>query len=61
MRAESGEIDMELADWWRDFQNADGPEREAMLMPDSGPKKRRRRVRGKKPDATAPATDSPTA
>lgn len=61
LRAESGEIDMELADWWRDFQNADGPEREAMLMPDSGPKKRRRRVRGKKPDATAPATDSPTA
>jgi poly(A) polymerase len=61
LRAESGEIEMELADWWRDFQNADGPERDAMLVPDSGPKKRRRRVRGKKPDGNAPATESAAA
>jgi poly(A) polymerase len=61
LRAESGEIEMELADWWRDFQNADGPGREAMLVPDSGPKKRRRRVRGKKPDGSAPATESAAA
>jgi poly(A) polymerase len=49
LRAESGEIDMEIADWWNDFQNADHPGREALLVPDSGPKKRRRRVRSKKP------------
>ena len=49
LRAESGEIDMELAEWWHDFQNADHAGREVLLIPDSGPKKRRRRVRGKKP------------
>ena len=49
LRAQSGEIDMEIADWWDDFQNADHDRREALLIPDSGPKKRRRRVRGKKP------------
>jgi poly(A) polymerase len=48
LRAESGEIDMEIATWWDDFQNADHESREALLIPDSGPKKRRRRVRGKK-------------
>jgi poly(A) polymerase len=48
LRAESGEIDMEIATWWRDFQNADGEGREALLIPDSGPKKPRRRVRRKK-------------
>jgi poly(A) polymerase len=48
LRAESGEIDQELAAWWHDFQMADLAGREAMLLPDSGPKKRRRR-RVKKP------------
>ncbi len=48
LRAESGEIDQELATWWHDFQMADLAGREAMLLPDSGPKKRRRR-RVKKP------------
>jgi poly(A) polymerase len=35
LRAESGEIPLEIADWWHDFQNADHAEREAMLIPDS--------------------------
>jgi poly(A) polymerase len=48
LRAESGEIPLEIADWWHAFQNADHAEREAMLIPDSGPKKKRRRVRGRK-------------
>jgi poly(A) polymerase len=48
LRAESGEIDMEIAAWWHDFQEADHEAREALLIPDSGPKKRRRRVRSKK-------------
>lgn len=51
LRAESGEIDAELVTWWHDFQMADFAEREAMLMPDTGPKKRRRR-RSKKPAET---------
>jgi poly(A) polymerase len=59
LRAESGEIETEVADWWRDFQNADGPAREALLIPDNGPKKRRRRVRSKKPGEDAPVAESP--
>ena len=44
LRAESGVIDAEVADWWTRFQNADGEERAAMLMPEqAGDKKRRRR------------------
>ena len=39
---------MEIATWWHDFQNADHQGREALLIPGSGPRKRRRRVRGKK-------------
>jgi poly(A) polymerase len=53
LRAESGEIDTEIVDWWLAFQNADGPEREALLIPDTGPKKKRRRVRSKKPENDA--------
>jgi poly(A) polymerase len=53
LRAESGEIDTEIADWWLNFQNADGPGREALLVPEVEPKKRRRRVRSKKPEGNA--------
>ena len=45
LRAQSGEIDDDIALWWERFQEADGPAREALLVPDSGPKKRRRRRR----------------
>ena len=31
LRAEAGEIDIELADWWEDFSLADDTDREAML------------------------------
>lgn len=51
LRAESGEVDQELADWWTRFQAADGEERAQMLLPEQpGDKKRRRRR--KKPAAT---------
>ncbi|MBA3033588.1 MAG: polynucleotide adenylyltransferase PcnB [Gammaproteobacteria bacterium] len=50
LRAASGEAPQELADWWLAFQEAGNAEREVMLKPDSGPKKRRRR-RGSKSDA----------
>ena len=46
LRAEAGEIDRELADWWTRFQEVDGEERARMLLPEqAGDKKRRRRRR----------------
>jgi poly(A) polymerase len=54
LRAESGEAEQELADWWTRFQNADGEERAQMLLPEQAGDKKRRRRR-KKPAAT----DSP--
>jgi poly(A) polymerase len=45
LRAQSGEVPMELADWWTAFHDADYTERETMLLPDNDPKKRRRRKR----------------
>jgi poly(A) polymerase len=49
LRAQAGEAAQELADWWTRFQSADQAERESMLRPDEGPKKRRRsRGRGRK-------------
>jgi poly(A) polymerase len=47
LRAESGEIDGELAEWWRRFQEVDHEEREAMLVPDTTKKRRRSRGRGR--------------
>jgi len=53
LRAEAGEVEQELAQWWSDFMNRDGDARAAMLLPPSadGAKKRRRRRR--KPAAEA--------
>jgi poly(A) polymerase len=46
LRAASGEVPKELADWWADFQDASHEEREEMLLPDTD-KKRKRRSRGR--------------
>ena len=53
LRAESGEVDAELAQWWTAFIERDGDDRAAMLMPQTqdGEKKRRRRRR--KPTGTS--------
>jgi poly(A) polymerase len=48
LRAESGEVPMDLANWWTRFQDAETEERNAMLVPDSAPKKRPRRRRRSK-------------
>jgi poly(A) polymerase len=56
LRCESGELPMELGEWWTAFANAEGEARTAMLMADSAPKKRRRRNR-KKPSATPNVAD----
>ncbi len=45
LRAASGEVSAELEAWWRAFQTADAETRQAMLLPDSGPRKKRRRRR----------------
>ncbi|MCU0809831.1 MAG: polynucleotide adenylyltransferase PcnB [Thiobacillaceae bacterium] len=57
LRAESGEIDAELAEWWTRFQDVGDEERTAMLRADSGPKPRRRKRR--KPSDGAAAETQP--
>ena len=54
LRCESGELPMEIGDWWTTFADADAETRAAMLLPDTAPKKRRRRSR-RKPAADTPA------
>ncbi len=54
LRAESGEVPLELAHWWRDFMAADTDERMAMLQPEKSENKRPRRRR-KKPAGSAEA------
>lgn len=55
LRAGSGEVEQELADWWTDFAAADGPQREAMLRPEEAPKKRRRTRRKPSGGGNGPA------
>lgn len=44
LRAEAGEIDAEVTEWWTHFQQAEGDKRAAMLIPEAaGDKKKRRR------------------
>jgi poly(A) polymerase len=50
LRAESGEVSQELADWWTQFQDADEATRHSLLKADSSPKPRRRK---RKPAADA--------
>ena len=57
LRCDSGEVDAELGDWWRRFQQASPQEREGMLVREAEPKRRRRRRRGVpvKPGEPGPA------
>jgi poly(A) polymerase len=55
LRAASGEVSAELEAWWRAFQAADAETRQAMLLPDTGPRKRRRRRRRKEGAEPGPA------
>jgi len=45
LRCESGEVPMELGEWWTTFADASTEQRTAMLLPDTAPKKRRKRKR----------------
>ena len=58
LRAASGEVPAEFEAWWRAFQSADPESRQAMLLPDTGPRKRRRRRRGRKPPDGAAAPEA---
>jgi len=58
LRAASGEVPAEFEAWWRAFHTADAETRKAMLLPETGARKRRRRRRRKKQPA-APATAAP--
>ncbi len=60
LRAQSGEVAMELADWWTAFQEADSQARLAMLVPDKV-KKRRRPGRGAKTREGSADTVEPSA
>ncbi|MDR3390473.1 MAG: polynucleotide adenylyltransferase PcnB [Sulfuriferula sp.] len=53
LRAESGEVDKTLADWWTTFQDADEAERAAMLVNEPASAKPKRRRRAKKPNPAA--------
>jgi poly(A) polymerase len=43
LRCESGEVEMDIGDWWTRFQDASDDERAEMQLPDDEPKKKRRR------------------
>jgi len=43
LRCESGEMPMELGEWWTEFADASTERRTEMLLPDTSPKKRRRK------------------
>ncbi|HTS23045.1 MAG TPA: polynucleotide adenylyltransferase PcnB [Casimicrobiaceae bacterium] len=62
LRGHSGEIPVEIVDWWERFQHAEAAEREGMLRPDEGPKKKRRRSRsrGRKRASEPAASGAPS-
>ncbi len=60
LRCESGELPMELGEWWTQFADASSEARAAMLLPDTMPKKRRRK-RKKHATHVEPAADAPDA
>ncbi len=54
LRCESGELSMELGEWWKTFLSAENETREKMLLKQSSPKKsKRRRSRKKAPSDPA--------
>ena len=57
LRAQSGEVDAELGQWWEIFQHASEDDRQQMLVADSTPKKRPRRKR-KAPNISAEAVSN---
>jgi poly(A) polymerase len=54
LRADAGEVDAELAEWWEDFALGDAEEREALILA-ARDASRSRRPAGEEGDAAAPA------
>lgn len=61
LRAEVGEADAKLADWWQTFSTADKPEREQMIaaQSDTTPARPRRRRKKSKKSKSAQASAAP--
>ena len=57
LRAESGEIDVEIAEWWTAFMNCDGDARATMLLPAKADEAKKRRRRKRKPATVAIPAD----
>lgn len=60
IRADGGDAERELADWWGRFQDAGETERAEMLLPTEGGDAKRKRRKRRKP-ANAKPTESPLA
>jgi len=60
LRGESGEVELEVSQWWRRFQHAGEEERAQMLLPEKGGGRKRRRRRKPSQDS-APAQAGPAA
>jgi poly(A) polymerase len=59
LRCQSGELPMDLAEWWDTFAQADAEQRAEMLLPDTaGPKKRRRRRPRRTDSDTTPPVEA---
>ena len=58
LRAQAGEIDMEIADWWTRFQNVEGEQRTGMLQAEPAGEKKKRRRRKKPANGAPSASDA---
>ncbi len=58
LRAQAGEIDMEIADWWTRFQNVEGEQRAGMLQAEPAGEKKKRRRRKKPANGAPSASDA---
>ena len=58
LRCQSGELPMEIGDWWTTFADANSETRAAMLQPDTSPKKPRKRRRKKTATTALPSADA---
>ncbi|HEY0562470.1 MAG TPA: polynucleotide adenylyltransferase PcnB [Methylophilus sp.] len=58
LRCASGELPTEIGEWWTTFADASTETRTAMLLPDTGVKKRRRKPRKKTASATVNTSGS---
>jgi poly(A) polymerase len=58
LRAQSGEVDQEVYEWWQRFQDAPSAEQHDMLLASTGGERSTRRRRRRKKRASVPAPDA---